>query len=54
MKEIKLFINGEFRNSSNGQTFESIDPCTGEVVATVHNPSESDINDAVEAAHNAF
>jgi acyl-CoA reductase-like NAD-dependent aldehyde dehydrogenase len=54
MNEIKLFINGEFRNSSDGKTFESSDPCNGELVAKCHLPSKKDIDDAVNSAHNAF
>lgn len=54
MKEIKLFIGGEFKNSSNNQTYISKDPCTGEDVAKVHIPSSDDIKHAVTAAHNAF
>lgn len=54
MREVKLFINGEFRDSSDNNTFISTDPCTGENVATVHVPSSKDIQDAVEAANTAF
>ncbi len=54
MKNIQLFINGEFKNSSNGKSVESIDSCNGEVIAEVQIPSESDIEDAVNAANTAF
>lgn len=52
MKEIKLFINGEFRTSD--ASFTSENPATGEAVAKVYLPSEKDIDQAVEAAEAAF
>lgn len=52
MKEVKLFINGEFRTSEKKMT--TTNPANSEAVATVYLPTEKDINDAVDAAHNAF
>lgn len=52
MKEIKLFINGEFRTSE--KSFNSENPATGEAVAKVYLPSQKDIDDAVDAADAAF
>ena len=52
MKEIKLFINGEFRTST--KDFISTNPANGEAVAKVYLPSEKDIDDAVDAAEAAF
>jgi len=54
MQEIKLFINGEFKNSSDNTTFESYDPSNGELVAKAHIPSERDIDDAVASAKSAL
>lgn len=54
MREVKLFIGGEFRASSDNLTHTSIDPSSAQAVATVHIPSTKDVNDAVEAAHQAF
>ena len=54
MKEVKLYINGEFRDSSDGKTIDSINPGTGEVYAKVQIPSVDDVNMAVEAASDAF
>lgn len=54
MREVKLFIGGEFRSSSDNKTVTSIDPSSNAPVAMVHIPSTSDINEAVEAAHKAF
>lgn len=52
MKEIKLFINGEFRTSE--KSFVSENPATGEPVAKVYLPTEKDIDQAVDAAEAAF
>lgn len=52
MKEIKLYINGEFLTSS--QVADSINPASGEVIAKVHLPSHEMIDSAVGAAHQAF
>lgn len=52
MKEIKLFINGEFRTSE--KSFDSLNPANGEIVAKVYLPSEKDIDQAVDAAEAAF
>lgn len=52
MKEIKLFINGDFRASS--KSYDSLNPANGEVVAKVYLPTDKDIDEAVDAAEAAF
>jgi len=52
MKEIKLFIGGEFKTSE--KTYTSENPANGEAVALVHLPTEKDIDAAVDAADAAF
>ncbi|KAF2280517.1 aldehyde dehydrogenase-like protein [Westerdykella ornata] len=52
--ETRLFINGEFVESSNGKTFDIHNPATLELVAKVHEASEDDTNRAVAAAKAAF
>ncbi|MEY9972105.1 aldehyde dehydrogenase (NAD+) [Lysinibacillus sp. RC46] len=49
-----LIINGEKVESSNGETFETINPATGEAVATVAKASQEDAERAVQAARQAF
>ncbi|KAG9195671.1 aldehyde dehydrogenase (NAD+) [Alternaria panax] len=44
--ETRLFINGEFVESSNGKTFDIINPATLELVAKVHEASEQDTDNA--------
>ncbi|MDD1502449.1 aldehyde dehydrogenase family protein [Lysinibacillus sp. CNPSo 3705] len=49
-----LIINGEKVESSKGETFQTINPATGEVVATVAKASQEDAERAVQAARQAF
>jgi len=54
MEHYKLYINGKFIDSSSNKTFESINPATEEPWATIAEAKSQDVNNAVEAAHNAF
>ncbi|KAI9037589.1 aldehyde dehydrogenase [Aspergillus affinis] len=49
-----LFINNEFRPSSNGQTIVSLDPATDKPIASVHAASADDIDLAVKSAKAAL
>ncbi|MCD6022553.1 MAG: Aminobutyraldehyde dehydrogenase, partial [Actinomycetia bacterium] len=50
----QMFIDGEWVNSSDGQTRDVINPATGEVIATVQEGTKEDANRAVAAAKKAF
>jgi aldehyde dehydrogenase (NAD+) len=52
--EYGLFINGEFRPPAAGGAFATIDPSTGETLATVAEAGPADIAHAVEAARAAY
>jgi aldehyde dehydrogenase (NAD+) len=52
-REYGLFINGKWRKSTSGKTFDSISPATGEVLATCANADKQDVDDAVAAAWKA-
>ena len=54
MEHYKLYINGEFTNSSSNKFFQSIDPSTEQPWATVAEANEKDVNNAVDSAYNAF
>jgi acyl-CoA reductase-like NAD-dependent aldehyde dehydrogenase len=54
MKKYQLFIDGKWTDSLSGETFESINPGTGEVHALVSQGGEEDLNHAVKAARKAF
>jgi len=50
----KLFIDGELVDAAAGETFETLDPATGEVLAEVARGEAEDIDRAVRAARRAF
>ena len=54
MKDLQLFINNQFCNSSSGATFETVNPATKELVAKVAEATADDVNRAVAAAQAAF
>src|SRR5690606_5880986 len=47
-------INNEWVNSKSGDTIETYNPATGEVIATVEAGGAADIDRAVQAAKAAF
>lgn len=49
-----LFINNEWVKGVDGRTFETINPATEEVITSVHEASEKDVDIAVAAARKAF
>ncbi len=53
-KPHQLLIDGRRVPSSSGRTFKSINPATEEVIATVAEGNELDVNHAVAAARRAF
>jgi aldehyde dehydrogenase (NAD+) len=50
----KLFIAGRWSSSRSGKFFEVVDPSTEEVLTTVARGMAEDVDDAVEAASEAF
>ena len=52
LESFQQFINGKFESAS--ETFESIDPASGETWALMPKANESDVDRAVTAAHIAF
>lgn len=49
-----LFINNEWVKGVDGKTFETINPSTEEVICSVHEAQEKDVDIAVAAARKAF
>ncbi|WP_416825348.1 aldehyde dehydrogenase family protein [Ectobacillus polymachus] len=49
-----LLINGERVESSSGETFKTFNPATGEVIAEVAKATQTDVEQAIVAARNAF
>ena len=54
IREYKLLIDGEFVDAASGETFETTDPSTGEVVGRVAKGGKEDVRKAIEAARKAF
>ena len=49
-----LFINGEFTNPSAHEQFATLNPATGQALATVAQATASDVDTAVRSARNAY
>ncbi len=54
MSEYGLFLHGRFSAARTTKSFKSIDPSTGETIATVSSAGPEDIDAAVQAARSAF
>jgi aldehyde dehydrogenase (NAD+) len=54
VQEYQLFINGEWVESSTGETFDDINPATLELIGKIHKASEEDVQRAVDGAQEAF
>jgi len=50
----KMLIDGKWVDAASGEKFETLNPATGEVLATVAEGDAEDINRAVAAARRAF
>ena len=46
----KMFVGGEWVESSSGETMEVLNPATGEVIAEVPRGTAEDVERAVDAA----
>lgn len=53
VKEYQLFINGEWKTSTSGETIDIVSPSTEEVIATVQNGTPEEAIEALEAADKA-
>jgi len=54
MSDFQLFLAGEYSEAASGETFESIDPSTGESLGTVAKAGADDADQALQAAREAF
>ncbi|MFM0321940.1 betaine-aldehyde dehydrogenase [Caballeronia glebae] len=48
--EQRLYIGGEYVDATSGESFDTLDPATGETLARVQQASQADIDRAVRAA----
>ena len=53
-KEYSLLIGGQWVPAEGGETFETTNPATGEVLARCADASADDVQKAVDAARAAF
>ena len=54
LKKYQMYIDGEWLDADSGESFESINPATGEAWATIPAANATDVDNAVNAAHRAF
>ncbi|OLD10767.1 MAG: aldehyde dehydrogenase [Chloroflexi bacterium 13_1_40CM_3_70_6] len=54
MPQLRNYIDGRWVDAATRETFEDIDPATGELIATVTKSSTADVDRAVEAALRAL
>jgi aldehyde dehydrogenase (NAD+) len=54
MKKYGLFINGKWIDSSDGRTFETINPANGSVLARFAQATVEDVEKAIDAAQRSF
>ncbi len=54
IQDFKMYINGEWVNSSSGKKIDSLNPENNEIWATVPEANEKDVDKAVRSAQNAF
>ena len=54
VKQYQMYIGGQWRDAASGETLDSVNPATEEVIATIPNAGDADIDFAVEAAKEAF
>ncbi|MDU9419250.1 aldehyde dehydrogenase family protein [Staphylococcus lloydii] len=50
----KQYINGEWKDSTSGETIEVVNPATEEVIGSIAKGNKEDVDKAVEAAENVY
>src|SRR4051812_24110655 len=54
VRQTRLLINGKWCDAQDGETFETLNPSSGEVIANVAAAKKVDVDKAVKAARKAF
>ena len=52
--DVKLFINGQWRDGAEGKTLPIIDPATEEEIGRLAHATRPDLDDALQAAEKGF
>lgn len=53
-KKYKLYINGEWKDASDGATIKTYNPSNGEYLTEIADATDSDVDEAVASAREAF
>src|SRR5580765_1440426 len=54
VKQTNMLIDGKWLPAASGKTFETVNPCTGDVIAHVAEGDKADVDKAVAAARKAL
>ncbi len=54
LPEQKLYIGGKYQEATSGETFETVNPATGEMICTVQHADREDVDRAVASAREGF
>ena len=54
LKKYQMYIDGKWVDAEGGESFESVNPATGDAWASIPAASAADVDSAVQAAHRAF
>jgi betaine-aldehyde dehydrogenase len=54
LPEQRLYIDGTFVDASSGETFDTINPATGQVIASIQHAGVEDVDRAVKSARAGF
>jgi betaine-aldehyde dehydrogenase len=54
MDELRLYIHGALVEATSNETFDNINPATGEVISRIQVASKADVDRAVESARDGF
>ncbi len=46
----QLYIHGQYVNATSGKTFDTINPATGQILASVQQAAKADVDAAVKSA----
>ncbi len=54
MEQVKSYIHGQYVESTSGRSFETVNPATGAVLASVEQAGDAEVNKAVASAAEGF
>jgi betaine-aldehyde dehydrogenase len=54
LEDLKLYVGGRYVEAASGRTFETVNPATGQTLATVHEADAEDVDRAVQSAISGF